>query len=50
MEATKLAVTVLAAVMLVVQVVLVPVQPPLQLENLKPVPGAAVSVTWVPLA
>ena len=50
MEATKLAVTVLAAVMVVVQVVLVPVQPPLQLENLDPAAGVAVSLMAVALA
>ena len=46
----KVAVTDFAAVMLTVQVVAVPVQPPDQLENAELAAGAAMSVTLVPEA
>ncbi len=45
---TKVAVTALAPVMLVTQVVAAPVQAPLQPEKLNPAAGVAVSVTEAP--
>ncbi len=47
---TKVAVTALAAVILVVHVVAVPTQAPLQPEKLNPAAGVAVSVTEAPSA
>jgi hypothetical protein len=47
--AANVAVTLRAAVMLTVQVVVLPVQSPDQLVNVDPAPGAAVRVTDVPL-
>jgi hypothetical protein len=46
----KVAVTVCAAFIVTVQVLVVPVQPPLQPVKVDPAAGVAVSVTAVPLA